>query len=347
MRRILVATDAWHPQVNGVVRSLEAVAREAHRFETEITFLTPQAFATLPMPTYPDIRLSLVTPAMVTRHIDRIAPHYLHIATEGPIGWSVRAHCLATRRPFTTSYHTRFPEYLSARMPVPERVSYALLRRFHNAGCGVMVTTATLQQELESRGFGNILRWSRGVDTDLFRPRPGALGDLPRPIFLYVGRIAVEKNLPAFLSLDLPGSKVVVGHGPLLESLAAAFPDAHFLGMREGEELAAIYGDSDVFVFPSLTDTYGIVMLEALAAGLPVAAFPVAGPVDVIGGAGVGLLDPDLRQAALGALRIPRERCRAFALGHSWAESARQFVENVVAAHERIGDRACCTALAG
>jgi glycosyltransferase involved in cell wall biosynthesis len=335
MTRILVATDAWHPQVNGVVRSLEAVAREAPGLGAEIVFLTPAGFHSLPLPTYPDIRLSLCTPAMVGERIGQFAPDYLHIATEGPIGWSARRHCLRLGVPFTTSYHTRFPEYLSARLPVPESASYALLRQFHNAACGTMAATVSLQRELEQRGFRNVLRWSRGVDTALFRPREARVLDLPRPIFLYVGRIAVEKNIEAFLALDLPGSKVVVGEGPQREALQMRYRDAHFLGLRVGEALAEIYASSDVFVFPSRTDTFGIVLLEALACGLPVAAYPVAGPRDAIAGGDVGVLDEDLRRAALAALTIPAASCRSFAMRRTWRESARQFVGNVVSAQRK------------
>jgi len=346
MTKILVATDAWHPQINGVVRSLEAIAAEAPRFGVEIEFLTPQGFRSLPMPTYPDIRLSLCTPGMASRRIAEMQPDYIHIATEGPIGWSVRAHCLATGRPFTTSYHTRFPEYVSARVPVPESASYALLRRFHNAACATMVTTPSLQAELEQRGFRHIVRWSRGVDTALFRPRPRRVLDLPGPIFLYVGRIAVEKNLEAFLGAELPGSKVVVGDGPQRVPLEQRFPAVTFLGVREGEALAEIYASCDVFVFPSRTDTFGIVLLEALASGLPVAAFPVTGPHDVLHGSEVGVLDEDLGRAALAALDIPGEHCRAFAMRSTWAASARQFIDNIVAAHERAGEPSRLHALA-
>lgn len=343
MITILVATDAWHPQINGVVRSLEAVAREAKAFGAKLSFLTPQGFRSVPAPTYPDIRLSFCTPSMVRRRIEAIQPDYIHIATEGPIGWAVRAYCLRAGRAFTTSYHTRFPEYLSARFPIPERWSYAALRRFHNAGCGMMVTTPSLQRELEALGFEKILRWSRGVDTQLFRPREKSVLVDARPIFLYVGRVAVEKNIEAFLSLDLPGSKVIVGDGPQLASLSAKFPGIHFMGVRQGEALAEIYASADVFVFSSRTDTFGIVLLEALASGLPVAAYPVTGPADVVGGTDVGVLDDDLRAAALGALSISKEKCRDFALRHTWAASAEQFITNIVDAHQRDAVRAKAT----
>ena len=336
--RLLLATDAWHPQVNGVVRSIERMVEAGAGLGVEPLMLTPADFASLPMPGYREIRLSLVTRSRLLARWDRLAPTHVHIATEGPIGHAVRAACLSLGQAFTTSYHTRFPEYLAARAPVPEAWSYAWLRRFHAAASGTMVSTPSLERELTGRGFPRLMRWTRGVDTELFRPREAdalasALADLPRPIFLSVGRLAVEKNLAAFLALDLPGSKVVVGDGPDRARLQALAPEAHFLGALTGEALARVYASADAFVFPSLTDTFGIVLLEALASGLPVAAFPVTGPLDVIGGTGAGALDTDLRAAALTALAVPRERCRAEALRYTWAESARQFYDNIAQAH--------------
>ncbi len=336
--RLLVATDAWRPQINGVVRSLEAMAAEAPHFGATVAFLTPAAFGSLPMPSYPEIRLALARPGQVARRLAAFAPSHVHIATEGPIGFSTRHVCRREKRPFTTSYHTRFPEYLSARAPVPEGLTYRVLRRFHNAAATTLVSTPSLERDLRARGFRRIARWGRGVDTALFRPRPGADLGLQRPVFLFVGRIAVEKNLDAFLSLDLPGTKVVVGDGPAQETLTARHSDVRFLGPRAGEPLAEIYSAADVFVFPSLTDTFGIVLLEALASGLPVAAFPVTGPLDVIGASGCGVLGRDLRAAALAALAIPRERCRAYGEGFTWRESARQFFGAIAAAHARPDD---------
>jgi glycosyltransferase involved in cell wall biosynthesis len=336
--RLLIATDAWAPQVNGVVRSLEHMAAAGAALGIETVFLTHRDFASVPLPGYPEIRLSCATRGAVARRWGDLRPTHVHIATEGTVGYATRRHCLAQGRPFTTSYHTRFPEYLAARAPVPESWSYAWLRRFHGAANGTMVSTPSLERDLTGRGFTNLMRWTRGVDTELFRPdAAGAdpLAGLPRPIFLFVGRLAVEKNIAAFLKLDLPGSKVVVGDGPDRARLAALAPDAHFLGTRTGAALAAVYAASDVFVFPSLTDTFGIVLLEALACGVPVAAYPVTGPLDVIGGTDAGVLDTDLRRAALAALAIPRERCRREALRYTWAESARQFFGNIALAHDR------------
>jgi glycosyltransferase involved in cell wall biosynthesis len=327
--RVLIATDAWRPQINGVVRSLERMYEAGPALGVTPHMLTPEGFKQIGLPSYPDIRLALATRRAVAKRIAEFKPDHIHIATEGPIGWLTRAVCLAQKRTFTTSYHTRFPQYVAARWPIPESWSYRFLRRFHGPAAGVMVSTATVEAELKQHGFERILRWGRGVDLSLFRPRPASVLDLPRPIFLSVGRVAVEKNLEAFLSLRLPGSKVVVGDGPARADLQRAFPDVTFLGTREGEDLASIYASSDVFVFPSLTDTFGIVLLEAAASGLPVAAFPVQGPSDVFAGSGAAVLDEDLRGAALAALRIPREACLELAAGYSWQSSAEQFYGHI------------------
>ena len=334
--RILVATDAWHPQVNGVVRSIEALAAEARGLGAEVEVLTPEGFWSVGMPTYPDIRLALVGARRLGPRIEALRPDHVHVATEGPVGLAARRHCLRSGRIFTTSYHTRFPDYVAARAPVPQAWTYAWLRRFHNAGRGTMVATASVAEELVGWGFSNVVRWSRGVDHGLFRSREGSVLDLPRPVFLTVGRIAVEKNLEAFLSLDLPGSKVLVGDGPARPALEARFPEAHFLGTRTGDDLAAIYASADVFVFPSRTDTFGNVLLEALASGTPVAAFPVSGPRDVLDGSDAGVLSDDLARACREALGIPRERARALSLRYTWAASARQFLDNVQRAHDGL-----------
>ncbi|MEM9630932.1 MAG: glycosyltransferase family 1 protein [Pseudomonadota bacterium] len=336
MSSILIVTDAWHPQINGVVRSLERTAEELEANGTRVEFLTPQIFKTLPCPTYPEIRLSLTHRGIVRRKIEEFDCDHLHIATEGPLGLLAASTAQKAGQPFTTSYHTRFPEYVSARLPIPLSWSYSWLRRFHNSGNGCMVATRSLEQDLRERGFNNLMRWSRGVDEELFKPYEGRVlpDNLPRPIFMYVGRVAVEKNIKAFLDLQLPGTKVVVGGGPQLETLRREYSDAHFTGAKVGEDLARHYSDADVFVFPSLTDTFGNVLLEALACGVPVAAFPVMGPVDVIGDTGAGVLSEDLREAAEAALDIPRDHCRKIAMNYTWAASAQQFLDNCIAARD-------------
>ncbi|GIL01546.1 MAG: GDP-mannose-dependent alpha-mannosyltransferase [Alphaproteobacteria bacterium] len=326
----MIATDAWRPQVNGVVRTLEHLAAELERLGHAVELVTPSVFLTLPMPSYPEIPLSLATPGMLSRRIEAFAPDHVHIATEGPVGFAARRACLRLGLAFTTSYHTRFPEYLRARLPVPVALSYAWLRRFHNAGSACLVATASIRADLAARGFEHLVAWTRGVDHGLFHPRPpdelGGEFHFERPVFLNVGRLAVEKNLEAFLDLDLPGSKVVVGDGPARRALQKRYPQARFLGPRFGEDLARCYAAADVFVFPSLTDTFGNVLLEALASGLPVAAFPVPGPLDVIDGSGAGVLDTDLRRAALAALAIPRRAALARAARFTWEECARIFL---------------------
>ena len=338
--RVLVATDTWHPHINGVVHTLGELARAATSFGAAIAFLTPEGLPSLPLPTYPGLRLAVARPRTIARQIVELRPTAIHIATEGPLGILVRRYCRANGLAFTTSFHTRFPEYLAARTPIPERWTWAALRWFHGAAGGVMAATPALEAELVRRGFENVMAWPRGVDAELFRPRPGSDLGLPRPVFLTVSRLAVEKNVEAFLALDLPGTKVVVGDGPARAELTRRFPDAVFLGTRRGEALARAYAAADVFVFPSRTDTYGLVLLEALASGVPVAAFPVSGPRDVLAGAPVGALDEDLRAACLKALTLPREPCRAFALERSWDASARIFLANV----RRVGMTAAVAA---
>jgi glycosyltransferase involved in cell wall biosynthesis len=326
--RVLVATDAWHPQVNGVVRTLIMMAEAAKPLGVEVGFLTPLSFRTFAMPSYRDVRVALPGPAKIARLIADARPDTIHIATEGPIGLLVRRHCQRHGVPFTTSFHTRFPEYISARLPVPENWIWAALRAFHRPSQAVMAATPALATELRSRGFRNVVLWPRGVDARHFHPRAVDFG-LPRPVFLCVGRVAIEKNLEAFLDLDLPGSKLIVGDGPALNALTRKYPQATFLGARQGEALARAYAAADVFVFPSKTDTFGLVLLEALASGLPVAAFPVTGPRDVIGNAPVGALNDDLQQACLSALQISPQACLEFAANHTWEASARSFIEHI------------------
>ncbi len=327
--RILVATDAWHPQVNGVVRTLTSLARAVERLGGQIEFLTPEGFPSVPLPGYRGLRLAIPSYDAIARRIEAARPDAIHVMTEGSIGYFARRYCIRHGKPFTTSFATRFPEYIAARWPVPERLSYALLRRFHSRAAMTLVSTTRLLADLSGRGFNNLRLWGRGVDTDLFDPRRAKLLDLPRPIFVTAGRVAVEKNLEAFLALDLPGSKVVIGNGPQVEELRQRFPDTAFLGEKVGADLPACLAAADVFVFPSRTDTFGVVQLEALACGLPVAAYPVPGPLDVIGGTSVGVLNEDLKAACLAALDISRRACRAFALDHSWEVSAQQFLEHM------------------
>jgi glycosyltransferase involved in cell wall biosynthesis len=335
--KILIVTDAWAPQVNGVVRTLESVGRELTALGHTVRFATPENHTTLPLPTYPEIRLALFPRAALLRQIEDFKPDAIHIATEGTMGLSARAICVERGLPFTTSFHTRFPDYVHARFPfIPESAVYGALRTFHGAAAATMVSTQSLKQELESHGFQNVRLWSRGVDVDVFAPGPkDAFGaDVVRPVFLYVGRVAVEKNVEAFLALDLPGTKVVVGDGPARDELAARCADVKFLGQKSGAELAALYRSSDVFVFPSRTDTFGLVLLEALASGVPVAAFPVQAPLEIVGEASVGALDEDLRAACLSALAIPAEACRGFAQTRSWKACAEQFLVNIALAGE-------------
>ncbi len=338
MTRITIVSDAWHPQVNGVVRSIENTNRELTSMGVDVFMITPKDFASIPCPTYPEIRLSMATFGQVAHAIEATLPTAVHIATEGPLGIMARRWCLKNRMPFSTSYHTRFPEYVAARFPVPLRWLQAFVRWFHNAGNGCMVATASLERELSRLGIRNLLRWSRGIDQTIFRPmeRQEKPFGLPRPIFITVGRVAVEKNLPAFLDLELPGSKVVVGDGPARAELEKRYPDVLFTGMKTGADLAEAYAQADVFVFPSKTDTFGNTILEALASGVPVAAYPVMGPVDILEeGSGAGAMSEDLRDACLAALRCSRDNARALARKFTWEAATRQFLGNVLAAQNR------------
>ena len=332
--KILIASDAWPPQVNGVVRTLKSILPELGTMGHAVTTLTPDMFLTVPCPFYPEIRLAFGAARAAATLIERAQPDAIHIVTEGPLGFAVRRWCIDRQFGFTTAYHTRFPEYLAARCAIPSRVTYGVLRRFHAPASGIMVATESMRAALSAKGFRNLRPWSRGVDPAKFDPghRQEDIG-FKRPIFLSVGRVALEKNLPAFLGLDLPGSKLVVGEGPQLDRLKRKYPDVHFLGHIENGALARLYASADVFVFPSRTDTFGLVLLEALASGLPVAAFPVPGPLDVIGDSSVGVLSEDLRSAALSALDVPRAACRDHALRFTWTRCARQFVEQLNVGH--------------
>lgn len=328
--RILLATDAWMPQVNGVVRTLRATVHLLRRFGHEVEVVNAEGMRTVPLPSYPEIRLAVRPGAAVRERIARFRPEAIHIATEGPIGWAARRVCLDAGLAFTTAYHTRFPEYLAARVHLPASFFYPVVRRFHDRSSGVMVATSALRDDLQRRGFRNLRDWSRGVDTELFRPATDRAHAWRKPVFLYAGRVAVEKNIEAFLALDLPGTKVVVGDGPTRAALARRHPEAVFAGMQHGDALVSYYQRADVFVFPSRTDTFGLVMLESMACGTPVAAFPVSGPVDVVRDPAAGVLNDDLRAACLEALRLDRAAVRAVALRHSWAACTRQFLGHLV-----------------
>lgn len=328
--KVLIVTDAWFPQVNGVVRTLSTVRDELVAMGHAVEVISPDRFLSLPCPTYPEIRLALLPGRKLRRLAEAFGPDAIHIATEGPLGWAARRWCLRRKLPFTTSFHTRFPEYVHARFRVPVSWGYAVMRRFHRPSHGVMVATPSLRRELEARGFRNLKRWTRGVDLDLFKPRPDRLfGDKPGPIALFCGRVAVEKNIGAFLDMAWDGTKVVVGDGPQFDSLRKRHPDVVFTGYKTGEDLARHVGSADVFVFPSLTDTFGLVLLEAMACGVPVAAYPVTGPVDVVTDPRAGVLDDDLAAAARQALTLSREDCRARAEAYSWRACAELFLQNL------------------
>ncbi len=336
--RILLVTDAWDPQVNGVVRTLKRVIAECEEMGHVFEIVSPaDGFRTVPLPTYSEIRLAVGVRRKIEERFNDFEPEAVHIATEGTLGLAARAMCLKLKHPFSTSYHTRFPEYVAARLPLPVSAGYSYVRWFHKYSGKVMVATPSMRDELERRRFINVVSWSRGVDTDLFHPakriEAGAENDpfsgLERPIFLNVGRVAVEKNIESFLELDLPGSKAIVGDGPQLDSLQNKYPDASFLGARFGEDLAACFASADVFAFPSLTDTFGLVILEAMAAGTPVAGYPAPGPKDLIPKSGAGFVDDDLRQACLDCLDLDRAAVRKYAEGFSWRACAEAFIENL------------------
>ena len=328
--KIMIVTDAWKPQVNGVVRTLQTTARELQAMGHTVDFLTPLEFSTLPCPTYPDIRLSLFPGGKVARRLSEFDPDALHIATEGPLGMAARRLALRRGLPFTTAYHTRFPEYVRARTGLPLTCTYAFLRWFHGPSQAVMAPTRVVKRDLESYGFNNVVTWTRGVDLDIFKPQHSDRLKSEPPIFLYVGRIAVEKNIEAFLALDLPGSKWVAGVGPALKQIQARYPNVNYLGVLNQDELARVYAAADVFVFPSKTDTFGLVLLEAMACGLPVAAYPVTGPLDVLGDcATAGVMHEDLRIACLEAVKLRREDAVAHARKFSWRAATEQFLAHL------------------
>ena len=326
---IAIVTDAWAPQVNGVVQTLTTTRRTLEQLGHKVLVVEPSQFATFPCPTYPEIRLAWRPGRRIDGLLSEFSPDAIHIATEGTLGAAARAWCRRRNAPFTTSYHTQFPEYVRARAPIPLAWSYAYLRNFHSSAARTMVATPTVERRLKERGFGNIVRWTRGVDVELFKPRDKNFLDLPRPIAVYVGRVAVEKNIEDFLRMDMQGTKVVVGDGPARLELQAKYPDARFVGYQFGEDLAKHIAAADVFVFPSRTDTFGLVLLEAMACGVPVAAYPVTGPVDVVAHKYCGILDDNLAVATANALKLRAEDCREYALRFTWQAATRQFLDNL------------------
>jgi glycosyltransferase involved in cell wall biosynthesis len=338
--RILLVTDAWAPQINGVVVTLRNTLLWLRRWGHEVEVLSPEGFRTMPMPTYPEIALALLPAREVARRILDFDPGAIHIATEGPLGIAARAHCLKQGLAFTTAYHTCFPEYVKPRFGIPLAWTYAWLKRFHGPSSAVLVATPAIRALLEARGIDHIADWGRGVDTEVFRPAAQRSTDLRRPVFLCVGRVAVEKNLPAFLGLDLPGTKVVVGDGPQRRALERRFPEVLFAGAKTGAALASYYQRADVFVFPSRTDTFGLVLAEAMACGTPVAAYPVRGPVDVVKNPAAGVLDQDLGAAAMSALTLDRDDVARYGATFSWEHSSRQFVSSLVPARARAASLA-------
>lgn len=336
--KIAIVTDAWAPQVNGVVRTLTAVTGRLRALGHELLVISPDQYASIPCPSYPEIRLALTTRHGVGARITDFAPDAVHIATEGPLGIAARRFCLDHGYPFTTAYHTQFPDYLARRTGLPAAMFWPFIRWFHGPAQAILVSTETVRQQLRAQGLGQVVHWGRGVDLDCFAtsaPVPPLYAGLPRPIQLYVGRVAVEKNIEAFLSSRHPGSKVVVGDGPAREALARAYPDAHFVGAQSGEALAGHYAGADVFVFPSRTDTFGLVMIEALACGTPVAAYPVSGPLDVLV-PGAGAMDDDLDSAIAAALRLNRVDCLRAGRSFTWEASTRQFLQALVPISSRL-----------
>jgi glycosyltransferase involved in cell wall biosynthesis len=334
--RIMIVTDAWFPQTNGVVNTLAQTAASLDRFGHEVSLATPRDYRTFSCPTYPEIRVAVLPMRKLARRIAALRPQALHIVTEGPLGFAARRYCLSRGLRFTSSYHTQFPQYLQARLPIPVATSYAVLRWFHGAAQSCMVSTQGVHAELAARGFSNLVRWRRGVDTQLFRPRSKEFLRLPRPIAAYVGRIAIEKNVDAFLRMPWRGTKLVIGDGPERRRLQAQYPAAVFVGFRFGEDLASHLAAVDVLVFPSRTDTFGLVNLEAMACGIPVAAYPVTGPVDVVQDGITGALDTNLARAATRALWIDPRACRARALQSSWDGCTREFESNLVACRPSV-----------
>lgn len=365
--RILLATDAWAPQVNGVVQTLGEVVQHLRSQGHEVKVIHPGLFKTVPCPSYKEIRLALWPWARIRQELLHFRPQAVHVATEGPIGLSTRCLAIRMKMPFTTAYHTQFPEYVKARTGIPVGWTAAVLRWFHRPAKAVMVPTQTVIQTLERRGMANCVLWQRGVDLSLFNPQPSLARQhlayspknlanddskqleiirqldasaIEKPVFLYAGRVAVEKNLPAFLELNLPGEKWIAGDGPARRALQKRFPNARWFGMLNHAALSELYKHADVFVFPSQTDTFGLVMLEAMASGCPVAAFPVPGPLDVVGDSAAGILDWDLKAAALKALSIDKDTTRRHASRFTWSQCAQQFLEHLAPIEQNVAQGA-------
>lgn len=343
--KIALITDAWQPQINGVVTTLVELVRELEKLGHDVDVIHPGLFRTRPCPGYAGIDLAIRPKVLLTEKLDRLQPDAIHLATEGPLGWAARGYCMRHGLRFTTAFHTKFPEILNAALKIPLSWGYALFRHFHKPSSGVMVPTNGVLRMLEQRGFRQLRNWTHGVDTRLFafQPQPRLyppLGTLPRPVSLFVGRVSYEKNIDAFLKLDLPGTKLVCGVGPLEASLKERYPGVRWLGVLPRDVLAGVFAAADVFVFPSKSETFGLVMLEAMASGTPVAAYPVDGPLEVLGKQDGtchgGVMHADLKQACVGALAISRHEARARALDFSWAHAARLFEGHLVPARENV-----------
>ncbi len=337
--KVAIVTDAWHPQTNGVVTTLSRTVECLTSLGHAVTLMTPEGLPSIPCPTYPEIRLALFQGRRVAQWLEDERPDALHIATEGPLGLAARNAACRANFAFTTSYHTQFPQYLQARFPVPPRFSYAVLRRFHGRATRTMVGTQQVRDDLRNRGFNHLVHWGRGVDTELFKPRLGVRDAYPGPVLVYVGRVAVEKSVEDFCRVRTGGTKIVIGAGPALQDLRRRYPEVIFTGYKYGSELAELMSCGDCFVFPSRTDTFGLVMLEAMASGLPVAAYPVIGPIDVVREGFSGCLRNDLTEAVSAALKLDPQHARQQALEYRWENATRQFLGNLVELRHPVAQR--------